>query len=229
MRLDPFGDDGQAEAEAEPDHGAHDRGRLRVRVDVAHERAVDLDPVEGKGPQVGERGVARPEIVHRDPHAERPQLLQRRDRTIEVADQCRLRDLQLQAPGRQSRLQEHRLHLGGEGGVVNLHRGHVHGHAQGSDPARRFAAGGPQHPEPDRGDRPAILGDRDEDLGETRAPFRMGPAQQRLEPDQDAALGLDLPLVDEVEFARAPGRIRDRVPCRGARGWRCPISGSKMR
>src|SRR2546430_788823 len=42
-RLHPFGARDHAEAAAERQHGADDRGRIRPPLEIAHERLVDLD------------------------------------------------------------------------------------------------------------------------------------------------------------------------------------------
>src|SRR5579862_230284 len=109
--LDAFGDHRQAEALAEAEHGAHDRGRLLVRMDLLDERAVDLDPVERKGAQVRKRRVAGAEIVHRDLDAERLDLTQRRQRAVEVAHQRRFGDLDLEPLAGQAGLDQRLMKL----------------------------------------------------------------------------------------------------------------------
>src|SRR5712671_729123 len=70
-----YGGDPQAGGEAR--HRADDGAGIVALRHVAHELAVDLDLVEREASQVGERRVAGPDIVHRDPHAEIAQLMQR--------------------------------------------------------------------------------------------------------------------------------------------------------
>ena len=68
-------------------HGAHDVERADAVGDVLHERAVDLDLVEGEALQVAERGIAGAEVVHGDAHAELAQLVERGERRLAVLQQ----------------------------------------------------------------------------------------------------------------------------------------------
>src|ERR1700680_4115499 len=77
LGLDAFGCRGDPERAAEPDDGTDDGNRVRLVIEVANERLVDLDLVEGKLSQVAEARIPGAEIVHRDAHAEFPQLMER--------------------------------------------------------------------------------------------------------------------------------------------------------
>jgi hypothetical protein len=98
LRFHAFGDDGNIQTMAEPDHRADDRRRLRIASQIHHECAVDLDLVERKRLQIGQRGIAAAEIVHGDADAERLQPPQQRQAAIEVIDQHALGDLEFQPP-----------------------------------------------------------------------------------------------------------------------------------
>src|SRR5215208_3505174 len=67
------------------------------------EGAVDLDLVEREGAEIAERGIACPEIVHRDTHAESSQLVQGLDRRSFRLQEKRLRQLDVEPVGRQAR------------------------------------------------------------------------------------------------------------------------------
>src|SRR5512139_4101765 len=82
-----FGDDAQAQAARQLDYRAHDGGVVGVAVEVAHERAVDLQPVDGEALEIAERRVAGAEIVDRQPHAERLQLPHRVEIVFHVLQQ----------------------------------------------------------------------------------------------------------------------------------------------
>jgi hypothetical protein len=118
--LDPLGHHSQPHAVGKVDDGDGERGVVRVAHDVPDERAVDLEHVEGKPLQVGEAGVAGPEIIHGEVHAERFQLVQHLHRLLRVAHQQRLRELQLQVPGRDRALGEYAAHRGDEILVLKL-------------------------------------------------------------------------------------------------------------
>src|SRR5581483_2215996 len=64
--LDPFGNDRQAESPSEPDDGADDLLCLTAILEIGHERPVNLELIEGEGLEIGKRGIAGAEIVHRD-------------------------------------------------------------------------------------------------------------------------------------------------------------------
>ena len=64
---------------AEADDGARDGGIVGIVQGVADKGLVDLEPVDRKLAQVGERGIASPEIVNGEFDAERMEMLQRLD------------------------------------------------------------------------------------------------------------------------------------------------------
>ena len=63
---------------------------------VADEGLVDLDLVEGEGPQIAERGVAGAEVVHRDPDAEVAELVEDGEGALGLLEQDQLGDLEFQ-------------------------------------------------------------------------------------------------------------------------------------
>src|SRR3546814_20470263 len=73
LGLDAFRDDGQAKTAGQRDDGAHDGGVILVAWNIAYERAVDLQAMDGKALQITELGIHGAEIVHRDA---KPQPLQ---------------------------------------------------------------------------------------------------------------------------------------------------------
>jgi len=77
LGLDPFGGRLDAEAGAQAGYRLDDRDVLAAVAGAGDERAVDLDPVEREAAQVAQARIAGAEIVHRDAHAQRPQLVQR--------------------------------------------------------------------------------------------------------------------------------------------------------
>ena len=68
--------------------------------DAFDEAAVDLDLVERERAQVAEARIAGAEIVHRDAHAERGELLEQRAHPGLVVQQHRFGDLELEPLGR---------------------------------------------------------------------------------------------------------------------------------
>ena len=74
--------------------------------DVLDEATVDLDLVEREALQIAQRGVAGPEIVHRDTNAKSTQLIEHGKRCVVIADQDRLGDFQFQPMGREAGIRE---------------------------------------------------------------------------------------------------------------------------
>ena len=70
--LDPLGDDPQPERLAHGHDGMGERPCLGVGVAGHDEVAGDLEDVDREPAQVAEGAVAGPEVVDRDPDAERP-------------------------------------------------------------------------------------------------------------------------------------------------------------
>ena len=78
LGLDALGDDADAQAVGQRDHGLDDRP-VRLAVEPGHERPVDLDRVEGQVLQVGQRRVAGAEVVEDEPDAHVAQPVERPD------------------------------------------------------------------------------------------------------------------------------------------------------
>ena len=78
------------------DDGERDGGIVRVADGVADEFAVDLEFVERESPQISQTGIAGAEVVHRQLHAERFQLVQCFDGFFGIAHQQRLGQFQFE-------------------------------------------------------------------------------------------------------------------------------------
>lgn len=68
--LDTLSHDGETELLAEPDRRADDGSVFGIGQQIKHERAVDLEPVEWKLPEIAQARVTGTEIIEQDPHAE---------------------------------------------------------------------------------------------------------------------------------------------------------------
>ena len=181
MCFDAFGDDRDVEAVAEADHGLDDGGRLRIARQMHHESTVDLDLVEGKSLQIGQRRIARAEIVHRDAHAERFQPPQQRQAAIKVLDQHAFGDFQLQPAGGEAGFQQDRMHHTDHIAAHELRRRQIDRDLQRHGPGRRFTAGLPQDPFAHLDDQAAFFRKRDEIGRRDETAGRMNPARQRFE------------------------------------------------
>src|SRR5260221_3122435 len=91
--LNPLGNGGQAKSAGEAEEMAQDDLIVGSVDEVAHERAVDLDDIEGERLEVAQRSEAGAEIVERDAAAEVAHRLNETRRFVEVAQRRRLRDL----------------------------------------------------------------------------------------------------------------------------------------
>ena len=72
---------------------------ILARLEVVHERAVDLDEVDRNVAQCPERGVSRTKIIKRDPDAKVMHAAHDGGGCGEIADQGRFRNLDRQPPG----------------------------------------------------------------------------------------------------------------------------------
>src|SRR5829696_6546093 len=69
-RLDALGDHVEPECAPDLEHGLHNLAVARAVRDLGHERAVDLEGVEGEAPKAAERGIPRPEVVDDERYAQ---------------------------------------------------------------------------------------------------------------------------------------------------------------
>jgi hypothetical protein len=195
--LDPLGDRGEAEGVGEIDD-AGDDGAITAVAPVVdgldeprHERAVDLERVDGELLQVGQRGVARPEVVHRDRDTQALEGVQRTGARLGVVQQHALGDLDAQVPRVQTRAGEGRGHHPVRAGHEQLAGRSVDGDPQvaqagvlavpGGDLLARLA----EDERAEGDDEPGLLGDGDELRGLELLAVELA-AGQRLHPD-DAA------------------------------------------
>ena len=93
-RLDALDDHPHAQRPGQGDHGVNHVRIGAVRAQGAHERAVDLEHVDGEPVQEAQRRVAGAEIVDRqaDPHGAQP--VQRAQCEFHVLHDGALRDFQ---------------------------------------------------------------------------------------------------------------------------------------
>ena len=214
-RLDPFRHRFDAEAAAEPDHRAHDRGALGAGRELVHERPVDLDLVEREHVQIGQRRIAGAEIVEYDRHAELLEPVQRREIVFVVLEQHRLGDLQLQARRRQAGIGERAGNDRREIALAELRRGEVDRELDVRRPMRRLGAGAADDPFAEPDDQPGFLRDRDEPVGRNDAQLRVAPPHQGLRAAHAPGREGDDGLVVQLELAARDRRaqvVLERVP-----------------
>ena len=116
------------------------------------ERTIDLEDVDGQVLQVGERGVAGPEVVHREAEAQLLQLPQARNHRARIDHDQALGDFEDEPARRQARALQGRAHLGHEIRLLELARREVHadvGRRTGPGEGRHAPAGLFDDPEPD--------------------------------------------------------------------------------
>ena len=163
---------------------ALERSAASRRCVGTQEGAVHLDDVHGEAAEVAERRVAGAEVVHRDAHAERAQLLQLDDGDLGILDEHRLGDLERQqAAGRGPTPRARRWTSATTSLCWSCLTREVHAHVQRRrivSPAlhrRRLPAGFAQNPAADRDDQPGLLGEGDEVAGIRPSP-RSGCCQR---------------------------------------------------
>src|SRR5947209_13784026 len=127
--LDAFGDDVQAEIGAEVDQRGDDHAAVDAGLQLAHERAVDLDALDRQPLEVRERGVAGAEVVERDAGADLGQAVQDVQRLRAVGHHRALGDLELHVAGVGAVHAQQRGEAFRERAVRDVPRGEVHRHA----------------------------------------------------------------------------------------------------
>ena len=125
-----LGDDLEAQVPAEVDDRPHDRHVLALAAEAGDEAAVDLDLVDRQALQVGQRRVARAEVVHGQPDAERAQLVQQRDRPRRVGHDRALGHLEGEPRRRDAVPAQQAGHLVDQIGVLEAAGGEVDGDAE---------------------------------------------------------------------------------------------------
>ena len=146
QRLDPLDDGRRTDRLGQRDHRGHDGGLDRVLVDVAHEAAVDLDDVDGKPGQVPERGMARAEVVDREPDTQLVESVQDRRRQLHVVHGQALRDLETQLRWVDARDVEHLRDLLREVRLLELEGREVDADTQAHPAAVQPSLGAPARP-----------------------------------------------------------------------------------
>ena len=186
------------------DDGGHD-GRVTVGdAEAGHEGAVDLHHVDGEPAQVGERRVPGAEVVEAEAHAGELQLLERLDRGVDVVEQHRLGDLEVQAGGVGAGVRQRPGDPLGQVGLGQLAGREVDRHEDlGADPlpVGELAARLAQQLGAEGADEAGVLGHGDELGGAHAGVRRVDPAGQRLEAEEAAVGQLDDRLVGEPELA----------------------------
>lgn len=205
LGLDSLTGGPHAQAGAQPDHCPDNETGIGCRRDVAHERLVDLNLVEGKAAQVAQGRVARAEIVHGDADPEAPQGVQGRQGGDVVLEQDRLRDLEFEALGPKPAGRQGLAHGGDDDFVAELHRRDVDRDLDAVGPAHGLLAGGFQAPGAQRHDETDLLGDGDEFARRDEAARRVDPAHQGLEPADAPGPEVVDGLVMQLEFAVGQG------------------------
>ena len=97
VSLDPFRRCRHAKALTQRGDGTNDCYPARVISRAPHEGLVDLDLVEGKAAQIGQRRVAGAEVVHRNTHSDGARLVEHVESHRLIAEQHAFCNFQLQA------------------------------------------------------------------------------------------------------------------------------------
>src|SRR5438093_10898968 len=215
LRFHALGHDLQFEAVREADDRERDHGVLRVGGDVANEGVFELGRIDRETLQVREARVARPEIVHRDPHTRAFQPAKSARSALRIAHQQGLGELELDERRFDARFPQDVPHDGLEILLLELARGEVHRHGFYREPVPlpclNLRAHFAQHPFAHRYDQARVLQDRNEFPRQDQTLLGMPPAQQRLETADEAALEGHLGLVVEEKLFLIDGPAQRRL------------------
>ena len=179
-----LGDRAQAEAVREADDRGADRRVVVVPAEVAHEAAVDLEPVDRQALEVGQARIAGAEIVHRDRHADPVEPAHHVDRRLRVGHDHALGEFDFEDAARQAMRLQRGLDVRVDV-LLEMQRGDVD-----RDPQRRHPGGGEQgvvsrglvqHPAAQLHDQSRFFAHADEISGRQQAALGMPPAHQCLQ------------------------------------------------
>ncbi len=135
--LDPFGEHADAEAPAERDDVWQIAWLSVRRVDVGDEFAVDLDLVERQRAERAEPRIAGAEIVDRELHAHRAQVLEDAAAMVGIAGRDAFGQLDLERAGAELMALQRALDQDRQIVAFELEPGHVDRDAQIGKPLRR--------------------------------------------------------------------------------------------
>ena len=237
--LDAFGDDRQRETPAEFDGGTHDRTGARALGELSDEGTVDLDLVDRQLAHIGERRVARAEIVDGQRDAETAQRVHYVDDLFGMIHERGFGEFETQRVGRQAEPVEQIADIIDEATVEQIMRRDVDANPDakaGCTPIRTGLERTAQDPARQSAHESGRLGERDELLRRDQAPLGMAPAQQGLRCDHlalgqfEQRLKMDFELVaiecaaqlaEQRQFSglagltvRAPAQLVEMTPLR---------------
>src|ERR1041384_4427835 len=107
LGFDSFSDDSEAQAMRQTNHRHDRRGVARIRRGANHERSIQLHRVDVQMFQIAQRRIASAKIINRNLDAHSSQIRQQSDRGLEVFNDGRLSDFQLNALGIEARSAKH--------------------------------------------------------------------------------------------------------------------------
>src|SRR5215469_3030463 len=99
-----------------------DRGCVGRILDIADEAAVDLELVERERAQIEQARIAGTEVIEREAHPQRFELLHRRGGILDVADERAFGELELKPCGRKPSFSQDALDDGDEVWTAELQR-----------------------------------------------------------------------------------------------------------
>ena len=135
--LDALGHDVEIESRAERERPRRPGPDISGVAPSPEERPVHLQDVHREAAEVAERRVAGPEVVERQVHAERLELLEPRHRELRVGHQDGLRDLERERGRVDPGLVDGVADIGDHVAVLQLLHGQVDAHRESQRPAAR--------------------------------------------------------------------------------------------
>ncbi len=207
-RLHALRHDLLAELVPERHDRAHDgRACAVLRAGRLHQSPVDLDRVEGKPLQVGQRGVAGAEVVEREFGTGAAQPFENLGRLLGILHHEAFGDLQTQralgydvAPQNVTDLLDQVLAEDLAAGDVDAHEERILLTRQLALPARGLVRGTQEHVRAEPHDEVGLLGQRYEIVGAHEPELGMLPAHQRLESRQLLGGQVDDRLVEHADL-----------------------------
>jgi len=204
----------QAERLGQADHRLDDGRVVAALGQTTDKSAVDFQDVNGEALQVGQRRVARAEVVDRQLDPQTLERVQLDDGRFGLLHDHAFGDLELEVTRVEARVVDRLFDITHQSMILQLPRGnvdadkHILGAGIAQLPLTHLLTGFFEHPLANRDDQARVLGQRNEVAGWDQALVRVFPAHERLQACNAAVVQGKDRLVVHAQLAALDGAMQ---------------------